>query len=194
MKYIITADTQKTWTLGNLSASQARVFDDKTEGNKKWLAMKENSFFENLLPTKADDVKTVTVTLFQKKQGEKPLFASLESNWDMIRLFEMAYGSCVTDQFTYVLPEKDLEKAEFDVIEELNPDDYPDSDGDNEFHSISVVREKEHGSKFYLTERFVRYDEMLTGREDVCEICLHPYVSDFNLVKEIEAAYDDYDM
>ena len=198
MKYIITADTRKSWTIGNLDGSHAYVFDDKITANKRWLEMKNNSYFENLFPSKAEDVEIGTIVLLQTKQGEKPLFASAEYNEDVFRLFEQAYGGkslCNIDKFKYVLPKATIQKMEFDTLGELDPDDYDDEDyKDGRFHSITIVREKKHGCKFYMTERFARYDEILTGREDVCEIRLHPYVSDFNLVKDIEVLYDDYDM
>lgn len=189
MNYIITADTSKSWTIGEMDACTAEVIQDRNEANKKWVQMKNNTYFSNMKASKAQNIKKHYLRLYQTKQRNKPIFASEEKSWDIARLFRQAYGSMNYEEFMYVLPDVDFGKMKFDHIADLDPKTYGE-----DYETISVVREKEFGSKFYLTTTFARYDEMLDGREDVCEIRLHPYCSDFKLVEEIEFEYRDYDM
>ena len=189
-KFIITADL-KSWTLGGLEFSKAFVLKTKNEGNQEWKLLKENSHFHDLHASKGNP-KELNLTLFQKKQGEKPFFATIEYCDDMDRLLDVVYGKHDFDCIKIVLPDIPFKKMQFDNIEKLNAEEYCDEYDD--WMELTVVRERMFGQKFIISNKNVRYDEMMTNREDVCEIRLHPYCSDFNLVKDIELGYDDYDM
>jgi len=189
MKYVISADTVESYAIGGLSMFESFVYDNTSRANSKWAELKTNEYFENVSAHTLDEVITRTLTLYQVQQFEKPKFASVSAPLEIERLFNQAYGACVSTGFTLALPRKPFEQMRFDKVDEIDASDSPDG-----FHKITVVRENLLGTKLIISERFTRFDEMLTGRKDVCQVRLHPYCSDFNLVKEIELGHYDYDM
>lgn len=197
MKYIIACDEKKTWMQNGVTFSYGIIKETREDGNSQWLTIKDSPYFEYLSAHTAEDVKKYTLTFYAKDQRSTPVFITIEANEDMYRLIQQAYKCGFVDYHTIALPNIPFEKMQFDVLGEIDPSDYETewSHDDNfEFERIEIVREKTLGLKFYRTEKFVRYDERLTGREDVCEIRLHPFCSDFNLVKDIELDFYDYDM
>lgn len=197
MKYIISVDTQNTFELGGTKLSYAIIKDTREEGNDQWKYVKNSRWYENPSAHKAEEneFKTFDFFLIGKRQDEKPLFATTIFNDEMRRLFEQAYTPnrfCHVEKEILVLPNIPFDKMKFDVIESLDEEEY--SNEYDDFMQINVVREKKYGIKYIVSEKNCRYDEMLTNREDVCEIRLHPFCSDFNLVRDIELEYSDYDM
>jgi hypothetical protein len=197
MKYIIACDQKKTWMQNGITFSYGIVSETREEGNRRWKTIKDSPYFEQLTAHTAEDVKAYTLTFYAKNQNSAPVFVTTEGNEDMRRLVQQAYGFSFMDYHTIVLPNIPFKRMQFESIENIDPSGYEvewSGDDNFEYEKIEVVREKTLGLKFYRTEKFVQYDECLTNREDVCEIRLHPYCSDFNLVKDIELDYYDYDM
>lgn len=197
MKYIIAADEKQTWIQNGITFSYAIVKDTRDEGNRQWKTIKDSPYFECLTAHTAEDVKKFVLTFYAKDQSSTPVFITTEANEDMYRLIQQAYGFGFMDYRTIVLPNVPLKKMQLEVLGTIDPANYGiewSHDDNFEFERIDIVREKTLGLKFYRTEKFVRYDECLTNREDVCEIRLHPYCSDFGLVKDIDLDFYDYDM
>ena len=195
MYYVIGADTRRI-RLNNGSdfyESYAVVNTDRNEANRCWKSMSTNGNFNYIHTTKAQNIKRFILTKYVKTQFDVPVFMTIcEDHLEVERICSILGHRLYSFSNEIVIPDIPLDKMEFDTIESLNPEEY--SDEDTEYMRIRIVREKTFGLKFYLTEEYARYDEILTNREDVCEIRLHPYCSDFRLVKDIELAYDDYDM
>ena len=189
MKYIITTDIEKLITLDNISVASSYVFTNRNEANTKWKEIKNREYFEYISTHTVEDVVVRCLSLYQTKQFTRPIFASIETSFDLSRLFTKAYGDCIVEQYKFALPKIPFEKMEFNIIMELDISKY-----NEKFHRAYVVREKSLDTKLIISERFVKYDEMLYGRENVCEVRLHPYCSDFTLVKDVELGYYDYDM
>jgi len=190
MKYVISALEKGTWMYGGVHFAFAYVCNTREEGNKQWSTIKDSGYFDCLIARKAETVKTHNLTFYAKDQDSAPLFATLQANEDMFRLVCQVYGDCVMEHHKIALPDIPFEKMEFDVVAELNPADHG---LDDEFDRIEVVREKTLGGTFYWTGKSVRYDEMLTGHEDMYEERLHPYCSHFELVEDVVLEFRDYD-
>ena len=191
MKYIISALEKNTWMYGGVDFAYSYICNTREEGNKKWSTLKNGGHFDYLVARKSEAVKTFDLTVYAKDQHSTPLFATLQANDDMIRLVYQVYGDCVIDNHKIALPNIPFEKMEFDIVAELNPADHG---LDDEFDRIKVVREKTLGGTYYWTSKDVRYDEMLTGHEDMCEERLHPYCTHFDLVKDVVLEFRDYDI
>lgn len=191
MKYIISALEKNTWMYGSVDFAYSYICNTREEGNKKWSILKNGGHFDYLVARKAETVKTFDLTVYAKDQDSTPLFATLQANDDMLRLVCQVYGDCVIENHKIALPNISFEKMEFDVVAELNPADHGLGD---EFDRIEVVREKTLGGTYYWTSKDVRYDEMLTGHEDMCEERLHPYCTHFDLVKDVVLEFRDYDI
>ena len=191
MKYIISVDTRKTWELNGATLSYAIIKDTREEGNDQWKYVKDSVWFENPSAHKAEKFKTFDFFVFSKKQDSAPLFATTEFSESIRRLFEQAYSApmCHIEHCKLILPDVKFEKMEFEVLEEIDNKPY-----ERNYMHIYVVREKQFGIKFYYSETWARYDEIIDNREDVCEMRLHPYCSDFKLVERVELEYCDEDM